>query len=159
MRILIVSDTHKFLGNLEAAVKQAGKIDLMLHLGDAEMKQELIEELVTCPVEIVAGNNDYFYDYPREMELYIEGNKFYLTHGHYHRVSLTKEYLIDEAHDRQAQIVLFGHTHRPYVKKKEGIWVINPGSLSYPRQEGRRPSYAIMEVSADKEPETTIFYL
>ena len=42
-------------------------------------------------------------------------------------------------------IVLYGHTHRPEVDRKGKVIAVNPGSLSYPRQEGRRPSYIIME--------------
>ena len=36
MKVLIVSDTHRQHGNLEKAIKEAGKIDLLLHLGDVE---------------------------------------------------------------------------------------------------------------------------
>ena len=41
---------------------------------------------------------------------------------------------------------MFGHTHRPYLDDSQGIIVLNPGSLSYPRQQGRKPSYMIMEL-------------
>lgn len=41
---------------------------------------------------------------------------------------------------------MFGHTHKPYLETKDGVTILNPGSLSYPRQEGRRPSYMIMDI-------------
>ena len=44
---------------------------------------------------------------------------------------------------------MFGHTHRPYFEQDEDITVLNPGSVSYPRQEGRRGSYMIMEMDEE----------
>ena len=44
---------------------------------------------------------------------------------------------------------MFGHTHRPYLGEREGSTPLNPGSLSYPRQEGRMPSYMIMDLEED----------
>ena len=38
---------------------------------------------------------------------------------------------------------------RPFFEQKDGITVLNPGSLSFPRQEGRKGSYMIMEIEAD----------
>ena len=54
---------------------------------------------------------------------------------------------------------MFGHTHRPFFEQKNGITVLNPGSLSFPRQEGRRGSYMIMEIDGDKEPVFEQFFL
>ena len=65
----------------------------------------------------------------------------------------------EEAAARGCEIVCFGHTHKPVVEKKNGVLVINPGSLSFPRQEGRRPSYAVMELYKGEEPEIEIRYL
>ena len=44
---------------------------------------------------------------------------------------------------------MYGHTHKPFLEKVNGVTVLNPGSLSYPRQEGRRPSYMVITVSDD----------
>ena len=37
----------------------------------------------------------------------------------------------------------------PYFEQKDGITVLNPGSLAYPRQEGRKGSYMIMEIDQE----------
>ena len=50
---------------------------------------------------------------------------------------------------RNADIVMFGHTHKPYFSQKDGLTVLNPGSLSYPRQDGRKPSYMVMEIDEE----------
>lgn len=55
----------------------------------------------------------------------------------------------DEGRARNADIVMFGHTHRPYLERGRDITVLNPGSLSFPRQEGRKGSYMIMELQED----------
>ena len=56
-------------------------------------------------------------------------------------MSLDSEYIREEGAARKVDIVMFGHTHKPYFEQKDGITVLNPGSLAYPRQEGRKGSY------------------
>ena len=159
MRILIVSDTHGKHRNLDRALETAGKIDMFIHLGDVEGGEDYIDAVVDCEKHIVAGNNDFFSDLPREEEFYIGSKKAFITHGHNYYVSMTKEQIREEGKARQADIVMFGHTHQPYLEEKDGITVINPGSLSYPRQAGRQPSYMIMEMDAEGAMKDEVRYL
>ena len=54
----------------------------------------------------------------------------------------------DEARARKVDIVMYGHTHKPHLEYCwDGLRILNPGSLSYPRQEGRKPSYMLMELT------------
>lgn len=41
---------------------------------------------------------------------------------------------------------MYGHTHKPVVDREGDLTAVNPGSLTYPRQEGRRPSFIIMDL-------------
>ena len=82
-----------------------------------------------------------------------------LTHGHYYYVSLAEAELRRQAASRDYQVVMFGHTHKPYFETKDGVTILNPGSLSYPRQEGRRPSYMIMEIDEKGEAHYSQKYL
>ena len=159
MRVLIVSDTHKKHENLITIMEKERPFDRMIHLGDAEGYEDYIAELAGCPLDIVAGNNDFFSDLPREDEILLEGHKIMVTHGHNYGVSMDLYGVSEEAAARGCEIVCFGHTHKPVVEKKNGVLVINPGSLSFPRQEGRRPSYAVMELYKGEEPEIEIRYL
>lgn len=93
------------------------------------------------------------------MEIYFGKKKAFMAHGHQYSVSLGVERILDEGRSRNADIVMFGHTHRPYLKKFGDITVLNPGSLSFPRQEGRKGSYIIMEMDRDGNTEFTIHYL
>ena len=158
-KILIVSDTHRQNGNLLEVIKKVSPIDLLIHLGDAEGSEEYITEQAGCPVEIIAGNNDFFSDLEKEKEIEIGRYKVLLTHGHYYYVSVDAEGIKKEARGRGMDIVMFGHTHRPLVDIDKDIIAVNPGSLSYPRQEGRRPSYVIMDLDAHGEAHVTINYL
>ncbi len=159
MRILIVSDTHKQNKNLIRVLDQTGKIDLFLHMGDSEGGEDYIAELVGCPSQFVRGNNDYFSELEKEKIITIGKYRVLLTHGHYYYVSFGTEELKKEARARDIDIVMFGHTHRPVVEIDEDVTVLNPGSLSYPRQEGRKPSYIIMELDQAGEAHYTINYL
>lgn len=159
MKILIVSDTHKRTHNLDAALDRVGPVDMLIHLGDVEGSEDYIRAAAGCPVHMVAGNNDFFSDLPREKEIQIGKYKAFLTHGHYYYVSVGTESIKQEGRARGAQIVMFGHTHRPVIDYTDDVIAINPGSISYPRQEGRRPSFIMMELDRYGEAHFTINYL
>lgn len=146
MKILIVSDTHGKDTNLEKVLEQECPVDLLIHCGDIEGQEDYINALAKCPVCMVSGNNDFFSDLSREEELEINGRKVLVTHGHYYGVSLSLSRLVEEAQARNIQVVMFGHTHRPVVYEEAGVIAVNPGSLSYPRQEKRLPSYVILTI-------------
>lgn len=150
MRILIVSDTHGYHRNLDRALESAGAVDMFIHLGDVEGGEEYINAVVTCEKHIVRGNNDFFSELPKEDEFYIGAKKVFITHGHTYCVSLDPQQVKEEGRARNADIVMFGHTHRPYLEQDPDITVLNPGSLSFPRQEGRKGSYMIMELEEDQ---------
>ncbi len=159
MKILIVSDTHRQNGNLCKVLAKVGKMDRLIHLGDSEGSEDYIREIAGCPVEIVAGNNDFFSRLPKEKEIMLGGYRTLLTHGHYYRVSFTTELLKEDARVRGFQIAMFGHTHKPLVDRSGPVTLINPGSISYPRQDGRRPSYILMEIDREGEAHYTVNYL
>ena len=145
-KIMVVSDTHKHHRNLARALEQAGTPDLLIHLGDAEGYEDYIADMAGCPLEIVSGNNDFFSMLDKEKEIRIGKYKVLLTHGHYYYVGSGIEDLKREALARGADVAMFGHTHIPLIEYGDGIVVMNPGSISYPRQEGKRPSYILMDI-------------
>lgn len=151
MKILVVSDTHRKDDNLKLVLSEECPLDMLIHLGDAEGSEHFIPDWVNpeCRMEMVLGNNDFFSRLDRDREIDIAGHKAFITHGHYYGVSMGPEGLVDEAKSRGCDIAMYGHTHRPFLDVIDGVTVLNPGSLSYPRQEGRRPSYMIIHVDAD----------
>lgn len=151
MKILIVSDTHRKDDNIKRVLEEQAPLDMLIHLGDSEGSEHLIASWANegCCLNMVMGNNDFFSMLEREIELELGPHRALLTHGHYYNVSLGIESLYREARARGCDIAMFGHTHRPCLEKKHGVLILNPGSLSYPRQEGRKPSYMIMEMDED----------
>ena len=77
MKILIVSDTHGKDSNLETVLEIEKPIDMLIHLGDVEGSEEYIEVMAQCPCKMVAGNNDFFSDLPRELELNVGSRKIW----------------------------------------------------------------------------------
>ena len=146
MKVLIVSDTHGRDENLEIVINREAPFDMLVHCGDVEGREFYIEALAECPCSIVSGNNDFFSSLPREKEIMAGNYRVFMTHGHYYYVGSGIEDLKREALARGADVAMFGHTHIPLIEYGDGIVVMNPGSISYPRQEGKRPSYILMDI-------------
>lgn len=159
MKVLIISDTHKHLENLRTVLNREKPINLLIHLGDVEGQEQEIEEMADCHVEMVSGNNDFFSYLDREKSIWLGRYKTLLTHGHFYRVSLGTELLASEAAARGFDLALFGHTHRPVLEQSQGVLLVNPGSLSYPRQAERKASYIVAEVEQNGEVDFQIKYV
>lgn len=151
MKILIASDTHSNNGLLIAAIKKEMPLDMVIHLGDLESTASLWEIDAAIPVPVarhfVLGNNDIFVklDSSKEVQLGTY-HKAFLSHGHRYGVNFGLEELRDEAHRRGCDIAMFGHTHRICYEYMDGVMLLNPGSIAYPRGAERRKSYVILEI-------------
>lgn len=159
MKVLIVSDTHRHNENFIKVFNRVTPVDMVIHCGDAEGSEYEICEVAGCPVEIVMGNNDFFSNLPREKEVHIGNYKVWILHGHNYYVSTGNETLKREARGKGVDIVMYGHTHRPLIDIENDLITVNPGSLSYPRQEGHKPSFIIMDIDRKGVAHFTINYL
>lgn len=147
MKILIVSDTHGREQHLLETIQRVSPIDMLIHLGDFEGGEESIRAMADCPVEFVSGNNDFFTSIPKEKIIKVGDYSIMLTHGHRYSVAYSLNLLWEEAKRNYADVVMYGHTHIPYIEKHKGIWFVNPGSISLPRQDGR-PTFIIMDIDS-----------
>ena len=142
MRVLIISDSHGRTENIERLKRIIGKVDLVLHCGDGVSDFDFIGDFLKCKVCGVTGNCDLLSREPSMINLDIEGNLVHIEHGH--RLQFRSDVdLISFAKDNGYDVVLLGHTHVQKLINKDGIWVVNPGSISRPRD--GYPSYCIME--------------
>lgn len=159
-KILIVSDSHGNNVNLRKAIANMGEyLDLMIHLGDSQTSEEAITGLVKCPVEMVRGNCDGMSGLPGTKLIDIGRHKAMITHGHRYGCKAGTGMMKELAIENGADILMFGHTHRPLIEQETGITVLNPGSISQPRQEGHRPTYLVMTMEEDGRSDYSIVYL
>lgn len=158
MKVLIVGDTHHKNDNYFKLLKMHHP-DMVIHCGDVEGCEKEIIGAADCPVKMVSGNNDCFSDLPKELEFDIGFYRVWLLHGHTYFLYMGNERLKKEAVARRKDIVIYGHTHHPLVETEGKVIALNPGSLTYPRQSGHRPSYIILEMDESDELHFTIAYL
>ena len=129
-RILVFSDSHGYLEHIRK-VLQTEAPDLVIFLGDGlndlyQIKREFPE----LPMEYVKGNCDLAQE-KEEKLLLIEGKRVLICHGHTYHVKsgyLNIEY---GAKDKQADVVLFGHTHQAFYNHHNGLVMLNPGSIGF----------------------------
>lgn len=159
MRILIVSDTHGREWILEKVLKEIEPVDHLIHLGDVIDGEDYIRAIAGVPVDMVAGNNDFFSNLPSELILQLGKHRVLLTHGHAYYVYRGVNELRKAAVRKQVDIVMYGHTHCPNLIQEEGLTILNPGSISLPRQENGKPSYMVMEMDDEGNIEYHIFYV
>jgi uncharacterized protein len=132
VRIGILSDTH---GLLRPEVFPALEgVDHILHAGDVGDPDLLLALEALAPVTAVHGNTDGWEvrgRVPESAEVALGGLRFALVHGHLPRHGTTPERLSAAFPD--ADVVVFGHTHQPFLKEEPGAggcprWFLNPGS-------------------------------
>ncbi|WP_318765848.1 metallophosphoesterase [Lactiplantibacillus carotarum] len=149
MQCLVVSDSH---GDRDILVQllnaYRGKVDAFFHCGDSELQHD---DAVFNDMHVVTGNMDFDPQLPDDVQVTVAGVPVYMTHGHLVGVNLSLTHLIANARAAGAQLAFFGHTHQLGVERHDGILVLNPGSISYPRGEFTRigGTYAIVTTSAN----------
>ena len=67
--------------------------------------------------------------------------------------------LAEAAKARGCNGAFFGHIHVPVLEELDGVLLVNPGSLAFPRQRGRRPSYAVLDTDGKGGMHVEIRYL
>ena len=154
MQIGLVSDTHNLV-RPEIFPALAG-VELILHAGDVGGHAVIDELSAIAPVRAVYGNTDA----PGQpglqahLALKIEGLSIHVSHGHEVGGSPTAEKLLSRY---TADIIVFGHTHKPLVERAGSRLVVNPGAAG-PRRFSLQPSVARMTVK-DGEVEVSILWL
>lgn len=134
MKILIFSDSHLSLSKIVKMV-ELEKPQVVICGGDHSKDAQELSYIEESPkYYIVRGNCDaYDHNFTDILQFSLEGQKFYLTHGHLHGVKMTLEKLKKDAENFKENIVIFGHTHIPHYEVDRGIHYFNPGSA----REGR----------------------
>jgi uncharacterized protein len=135
-RIILLSDTHYRKDRLGLEIIEIIKeYDHIIHAGDF-INENILDELErTGRFTGVAGNNDSWDIHERLGErkiLEIEGIRLGICHGDGLRMNAF-ENAKRAFETNEADIVIFGHSHYPFLKKENGVLYVNPGSVSLPR--------------------------
>ncbi len=156
MHILLVSDTHGELDNVEKLAEKAREHepDLIIHLGDDIPDAEPLAKAGFKVLRVPGVYEEAYKDpmVPHRLLLDLEGWLVLAVHA-------PKRHENDAPWDpdprevaarRAVDIILHGHTHIPRAEEEDGVIWINPGHLKKQDKKGYPATYAVLDVSKEK---------
>lgn len=147
-RILIFSDTHGCLDGCESIIRDSEEpIDAVIHAGDYTRDADrLKEKFPRLTFYTVKGNCDFSSNEPQDLTVMIDGARIFITHGHMYGVKLEYDYrtLREKGASVNADLIVFGHTHKPYCDWDGHALTVNPGSAGLGR------TYAVASIENGK---------
>lgn len=150
MKALVFSDSHGKLDGILKVMRLFPDYEAVFHLGDIGNDARTLRAMTPYPVYIVRGNCDSLPNLKEYLIVEFGGRRIAMCHGHRY---LTYGGGFDSLRyfglQQKADIVMFGHTHIPLLEKTDDVILLNPGSISSPRQENKIPTYTVMETGAD----------
>ena len=161
MKIIFISDIHGITNNLNVIdkVMEEDNIDMLVCLGDLyytgptynnkynNNSRDVLEFLTKYQNKLICmmGNCDSLVDIKASdfpicegiSLINTDGLDIYITHGNKYNFENDRKF-------NRKGILVYGHEHIPYIKKKENMIYINVGSISLPRNDNK-PTYAIYD--------------
>ena len=137
----LISDTHGLV-RPDVHTALAG-VEVILHAGDVGGDEVLDELALIAPVLAVSGNADSPGD-PRlsaSIRYAVDGITIHVSHGH--EIGAPRPEKLIERYD--ADVIVYGHTHRPLIVRAAGRLVVNPGAAG-PRRFDIKPSVARLTI-------------
>ena len=140
MKLGLISDTHGFLDSKLTRIFRG--VDHILHAGDIGPDYLIAQLESIAPVTAVLGNNDDSPCFPLTKVVVIGEIKFLVHH------IVSPRALTDELKDRLSRerpdVVVFGHSHKPFFERIGEVLFVNPGYSGKPRFAMER-SVALLE--------------
>lgn len=137
-RVALISDIHRHLE--ERVLERLAGVDYIVCAGDTEDPRLLAELELIAPLTAVRGNCDWgpwADQLPKEALLQVEELHLLVIHN--------INYLSFKPDPHKIQLVVFGHTHRFQQYFQDGVYYLNPGSVSEPRG-GQAKQLVILQV-------------
>ena len=156
MKYLVVSDIHgvsNYLDQFEEIIKRE-KPDKIVLLGDllyhgytkeyayslenqANIYNKYKDKIIGIRGNCDSGLDEELLKFPLNQYVRLKiGEKWYFfTHGHIYNITNVPP---------MCDVLVYGHYHINFIRQKDNIYFINPGSLSLPR-EGTSNSYLVIE--------------
>lgn len=130
MRIGIISDTHNRIESW--VINSFNDVDLVIHCGDVENLDTYEELKIISKGKLIAvkGNLDYNLNLPNYYEFKLSD-----------KCSIIIAHKPEDAYKfctPTTKIMVFGHTHNLEFKYENGIYIINPGSASIPKNKNQK---------------------
>ena len=100
---------------------------------------------------VTPENKAFLRSLANEVRFEADGRRILLVHGSPRKIN---EYLFEDrplssfqrlAATSSADVIVFGHTHKPYVKDVDGVRFVNVGSVGKPKDGDWRACYALLE--------------
>ncbi len=161
MKLFFLSDIHGSVYYTKKALEafEKEKADYLVILGDelyhgprnplpkgydpkevAELLNEYKNKIIAVRGNCDSEVDQMMLEYPLMSDyniIFYNKKRIFVTHGHiYNKVNLPN--ITD------GDALIYGHTHIPLAEKKDGIYILNPGSISLPKQDNPN-SYAVLE--------------
>jgi putative phosphoesterase len=143
---VVFADTHiprRAKGLPERLLPYLAEADLILHAGDL-LDPALLDELALyAPVRAVKGNVDPSeVDLPETLEFDFGGARVAMIHDSGRREGRRRRLA---RRFPEARVIVFGHSHIPFLEDEDGLLLLNPGS---PTDKRRQPehTFALLRV-------------
>ena len=146
IKLGLISDTH---GLLRATVHSAFTgVDVILHAGDVCGDEILYELRLIAPVHAVRGNCDIPDDpnLTQSFEHTFESVRLHMSHGH--ELGRPRPEQLLKAYP-DADVIIYGHTHRQLIFDLSGRMVVNPGAAGA-RRFDLAPSVGVMTIDGSR---------
>ncbi len=149
MRLGVISDSHGYLDLVNEVLGELGPLDFIIHAGDYYQDGAKLGEMYRVDFVSVVGNCDRGLKGPVERQIDFAGKKILVTHGHVHGVKSSCQKLLRYGRKLGIDILVFGHTHKPFFHQEDEIILFNPGSPYQPRGNSK-PSIGLLEVNGNE---------
>lgn len=141
IKILVISDSHGYLFNLEEILKKEYSANMIIHLGDGADEMLVMTDFTQNKiVYTIKGNCDSSaFGFPEQQTINVEDKKICACHGHRYNIKYGVEKLYFYGQSNNYDLCLFGHTHSQFSEKENGLYLFNPGAV-------RNGDYGIIEI-------------
>ena len=157
LKLFIIGDTHGHLDKVRKIYPHHKGVDMIIHTGDMQRDVYELEAEFNIPVISVPGNCDGSHSANDFAIAETEYGNILVTHGHMQNVDYYYDRLLYLCEEKNCVAAVFGHTHVPVYEEYDGIYLLNPGSLTRPR-DGSSGSYGIITTTESTFAGSIIYY-
>lgn len=154
MKIVVISDMHDNLANLEKCLDHASSIGAkkMICCGDVTNGETLkyMTDNFNGEIMLVKGNMEIYEEPELKQYNIIEygGRVGHFQVGEKMIGACHEPFLIDKVLERgNCDIIFYGHTHKPWEETRGRTRIVNPGTLGGVFS---RPTYAVWDTETDE---------